>query len=170
MYVDYPATPEGRKLCKSQKINSSEHYSFNLFGLLTILTVGSLLILASHTVSPVVGHFQKWSKSEKARLRRQEWENMDVLQLLRLLLQRQGITPWRIDELVPVLSIRNPLFKMSWLSGHWAKASSAEVLDGSSIVESMEFLKPSGAVHDPEASSSSSRLFVGGQWLRPVPN
>jgi hypothetical protein len=122
-YIIPPDTDVGRKLCAQQKYRSSSHLSFNLFGIIFVLVMGSIIITISYSISPLVAASQLRSGSEKALYRRQEWQQDDVLHLLRAAFRGQDVGSWPEDSdaIVPVtIEFAN---KMKW------KASKEDIAD-----------------------------------------
>jgi hypothetical protein len=85
-YIVPPDTAEGKSLCGQQKLRTSDHTSFSVFGLAFIIVTGSIIIILSHTVPSLVAQAQRRSGKPKALYRREEWIQNDVLQLLRVVL------------------------------------------------------------------------------------
>jgi hypothetical protein len=85
-YIVPPDTAEGKSLCGQQKLRTSDHTSFSVFGLAFIIVTGSIIIILSHTVPSLVAQAQRRSGKPKALYRREEWIQDDVLQLLRVVL------------------------------------------------------------------------------------
>jgi hypothetical protein len=118
MYITAPNTTEGKNICNSQKILSTGQYSFSLFGLLSILGGGLLVIVLSNTIPPLVEKWQAKSFDEKAQYRRREWVANDVLYLQRIALESNGIGPWTANVNVPALMKGTVRFKLPWLYGN----------------------------------------------------
>ena len=115
MYITTPNTTEGKNLCNSQKILSSGQYSFSFFGLLFILVGGSLVIILSNAVPPLVRHWQAECRDERAQYRRHEWSANDVLHLQSIALDSRDISGWKMDADVPVLMKGVVQFKLPWV-------------------------------------------------------
>jgi hypothetical protein len=139
MYIVPPNTTEEKNLCRNQKVRTSTHYSFNLFGLLIILILGFILIVLSNTVPSIVFRLQRNKTKSSVKLRREEWEKNDVLSVFSYALEKSGIGPWmtggRHTE-VPVLSEANLRFTLPWLSDsnnekHYAEDISEDSVSGS---------------------------------------
>ncbi|KAI0448353.1 hypothetical protein F5B21DRAFT_497767 [Xylaria acuta] len=84
--------PEFRKLCNNQKIRSSAHASFSLFGLFFTLTVGLLLILVSYLLEPICEWFHK--RNGYNQYPYLEWVSNATLQLQRLAHEEAGFGTW----------------------------------------------------------------------------
>jgi len=118
-FVIPPTEEDAKKICNTQKIRSTEYYSFNFVGLLIILIVGVLLILVASFVPWLVGRRKERSKNPKTRYQQQEWENMSPLHLFRLALQGQGVWPWNTQMYAPILENINKKVQIYWLDGTW---------------------------------------------------
>ncbi|KAI0517479.1 hypothetical protein F5B22DRAFT_603142 [Xylaria bambusicola] len=91
LWTDY-ATPNSNKLCNSQKIRSTAHGSFSLFGLFLIFTLGIVLVLISYLLQPV-SEFLCKRKGYKA-FAHLEWTTNSALQLQRLAHEEIGMGTW----------------------------------------------------------------------------
>ncbi len=102
-YIVPPDTAEGKSLCGQQKLRTSDHTSFSVFGLAFIIVTGSIIIILSHIVPYLVAQAQRRSGKPKALYRREEWIKDDVLQLLRVVLTGPSDGYWvRKRSSVPV--------------------------------------------------------------------
>ncbi|KAI3319692.1 hypothetical protein HD806DRAFT_547935 [Xylariaceae sp. AK1471] len=83
--------PDNRS-CNNQKIRSTAHASFSLFGLLFTFVVGSLIILTSYLLEPVSKLlYKKWGCKTYAYL---EWTTNSTLQLQRLAHEELALGTW----------------------------------------------------------------------------
>ncbi|TGJ84886.1 hypothetical protein E0Z10_g3891 [Xylaria hypoxylon] len=87
------ATNSGQKsLCQNQKIVSTSYISVSLFGLYFTYITGSLIIIASFVLEPLLSYVQKrWKKREYENL---EWMTNQTLQLQRLAYEESGQGEW----------------------------------------------------------------------------
>ncbi|KAI1429252.1 hypothetical protein F5Y12DRAFT_727374 [Xylaria sp. FL1777] len=105
-----------QKLCNSQKIRSTAHASFSLFGLLFAFLLGFLITLTSYLLEPISGLlYRKWGFKGYAHL---EWMAQTTLQLQRLAHEELGSGTWsngtkeipttEAGDLLASLDISNP--------------------------------------------------------------
>ncbi|KAL0256121.1 hypothetical protein SLS55_008513 [Diplodia seriata] len=96
-----PANDRERALCRRQKIMSTAHSNFSVFGLSFIFAAGGLVILASWILEPLVAFVQRRCRLDSyARL---EWCANETLQLQRLAHEELGMGTWsKCDGDVPV--------------------------------------------------------------------
>ena len=100
-YIIPPDTFEGQHLCNIQKIPSSLHQSFSVVGLAIIILGGCFITVLRFSLPEAVGRIQL--QFGKGLHRRLDWVRSDALQLLRLVLEGQGIKRWKgKDCVVPV--------------------------------------------------------------------
>jgi hypothetical protein len=78
-----PDTPEGKNLCKSQKIRSTKYTSFSFFGIVMII-ISSFLII---TLSSLI-----------CKRYRGEWNQYDVLELVSEVFNHQEMVDWMGEE------------------------------------------------------------------------
>ncbi|KKY13326.1 hypothetical protein UCDDS831_g09109 [Diplodia seriata] len=87
-----PANDRERALCRRQKIMSTAHSNFSVFGLSFIFVAGGLVILASWILEPLVAFVQRRCRLDSyARL---EWCANETLQLQRLAHEELGMGTW----------------------------------------------------------------------------
>ncbi|KAI1261275.1 hypothetical protein F5Y18DRAFT_440585 [Xylariaceae sp. FL1019] len=104
---ELPLNDQERKLCRSQKILSSEHSSFNLFALIFTYSVSGLIITMSFIAEPILAYLSRHRKSEEYEYL--EWTANDSLQLHRLT-QEQGPEEWYGgSDNIPTTSVNNML-------------------------------------------------------------
>jgi hypothetical protein len=88
----FTPSPRALALTKQQKINSTAHASFSLFGLLFTFVVGCLIALISYLLEPVSKLlYKKWGFKTYAYL---EWNTNATLQLQRLAHEELGWDTW----------------------------------------------------------------------------
>ncbi|GAW18725.1 hypothetical protein ANO14919_082060 [Xylariales sp. No.14919] len=81
-----------RNLCNNQKIRSTAHASFSVFGLLFTFMIGFLITLTSYILEPVSGLlYRRWGFKSYAHL---EWASQTTLQLQRLAHEELGSGTW----------------------------------------------------------------------------
>ncbi|KAI1360715.1 hypothetical protein F5Y08DRAFT_348529 [Xylaria arbuscula] len=99
-YISPPLNEDEQKLCNSQKIRSSTHSSFSLFGLYIIFIFGAIIICVSFALEPVLACLYKRRKYKPYT--HFEWISNNSLQLHRLAQEELGLTKWlRCTEEVP---------------------------------------------------------------------
>ncbi|KAJ8124562.1 hypothetical protein O1611_g9078 [Lasiodiplodia mahajangana] len=107
-YIQYASRKEEKAICSNQKINSSFHISFSVFGIAVIAFVGFLVIITSLTIEPIAHFIQR--RLKQSAYRRLEWVSTGTLQLQRQLYEAHGVTSWRhCDELIPILEEQGAL-------------------------------------------------------------
>lgn len=86
--------PEMISLCRNQIVRTSRYTSFNMTGLLITVIFSLVIILTDVYLPSLVERFIKYRKvgTEQALT---EWENDDILQLQRQLLEAKGVGPWQ---------------------------------------------------------------------------
>ncbi|KAI0530167.1 hypothetical protein GGR58DRAFT_525224 [Xylaria digitata] len=95
-----PLNEEEQKLCNSQKIRSSAHSSFNVFGLYTTFILGAIIICVSFALEPLLACLYK--RRNYKPYAHFEWISNNSLQLHRLAQEELGLTKWsRCTEEVP---------------------------------------------------------------------
>ncbi|KAK8135053.1 hypothetical protein PG984_007065 [Apiospora sp. TS-2023a] len=100
-FVSKPANDQERHLCRSQKIRRSGYASFSLFGLLFTYILGSLIILMSFAVDPIMRCLHKRRKYRQYQYL--EWRTNGSLQLHRLAQDELGYGNWSgCTNMVPV--------------------------------------------------------------------
>lgn len=115
MYLTKPETAAGQDLCQRLKIRSGHYYSFNFFGLMVILVLGSLAILANKAILPLV-LWRQTTGTTRSQHKRTEWESNNILQLQSHALEGQGIGPWTNRWDVPILVPGSRCIGPSWMS------------------------------------------------------
>ncbi|KAI0456529.1 hypothetical protein F5B21DRAFT_522677 [Xylaria acuta] len=99
-YTTPPHNEEEQKLCNSQKIRSSAHSSFNLFGLYFTFISGAIITCVSFALEPLLACLYK--RREYKPYAHFEWISNNSLQLHRLAQEELGLTKWsRCTEEVP---------------------------------------------------------------------
>ncbi|KAJ3566505.1 hypothetical protein NPX13_g7103 [Xylaria arbuscula] len=99
-YISPPLNEDEQKLCNSQKIRSSTHSSFSLFGLYIIFIFGAIIICVSFALEPLLACLYKRRKYKPYT--HFEWISNNSLQLHRLAQEELGLTKWsRCTEEVP---------------------------------------------------------------------
>jgi hypothetical protein len=109
-----PTTAEARTVCSNQKIQSDSFTSFNLLGLVLILSIGGMIMIISAALPCAVERMQRHKKPFASL----EWITNDTLQLQRLAHEAVGAGTWdgacndyprtRKGELLACLDISNP--------------------------------------------------------------
>ncbi|KAI0552680.1 hypothetical protein F4679DRAFT_533495 [Xylaria curta] len=98
-----PANADEQNLCVNQKILSSDHTSFSVFGLLFIFTFGGIIIFLGLTLDSIVASIQKHRRSDPHR--RLEWGLNETFQLQRLAHEALGHSTWtNCTKSVPITS------------------------------------------------------------------
>ncbi|KAJ4303483.1 hypothetical protein N0V90_002378 [Kalmusia sp. IMI 367209] len=90
-----PGTCE--KLCRSQKVRSSEHYSFSVLGVSIILFLGLFLMLVATFLEFIAAGITGLCNRDQRRkpsYSRLEWDNNSFLQLQRLAHEAIGLGTW----------------------------------------------------------------------------
>jgi hypothetical protein len=85
-------TPEEAWLCQNQIIRGTSYQSFNVLALVLIFVSGLLISIFSMFVDDLTFYSQR--KCKRGTTRREIWENMDNLQLQRMLYERLGEGTW----------------------------------------------------------------------------
>ncbi|KAJ2995305.1 hypothetical protein NUW58_g1310 [Xylaria curta] len=105
-----------REACHSQKVRSAAHSSFNMFGLAFFFVAGSLIIIASLALEPLLAALHnRWGYRRYAYL---EWVSQETLQLQRLAHEQLGFGTWsgatntipttKLDEKLAGLDLTDP--------------------------------------------------------------
>ncbi|KAF2138136.1 uncharacterized protein K452DRAFT_361593 [Aplosporella prunicola CBS 121167] len=115
-FLDRPANAIEKRLCKSQKMLSTEHASFSLFWLYFIFILGILVIIIQYSIAPILGCIQR--RRSLDCYTRLEWNTNDTLQLQRLAHEELGLGTWsgaadgipvtRSGEKLAVLDLTDP--------------------------------------------------------------
>ncbi|KAF7519887.1 hypothetical protein G7054_g12945 [Neopestalotiopsis clavispora] len=99
-WYSFEDTDEG-VFCDSQKMRSSTHTSFSVFGLCFTYVTGALIILISAIIEPILTFFFK--RRGYQRFRELEWATNQQLQLHRLAHEPLGYGNWtRATKFVPM--------------------------------------------------------------------
>ncbi|KAI1744698.1 hypothetical protein F4680DRAFT_233535 [Xylaria scruposa] len=115
-WIRGPMDDDETDACNSQKVRSAAHSSFNLFGLALFFVTGSLIVLVSLALEPLLAALQdRWGFQQYAYL---EWASQETLQLQRLAHEELGFGDWsgatdaipttRLDDKLAGLDLRNP--------------------------------------------------------------
>ncbi|KAI1112279.1 hypothetical protein F5Y14DRAFT_463742 [Nemania sp. NC0429] len=99
--IQRPANNEEKKICRNQKVISTDYVSFSFLGLMIILVLGLVLIIVSFSLEHLAICIQtRWGGSGHRRL---EWITNGTLQLQRLVHEELGIGEWEdCDDTIPV--------------------------------------------------------------------
>ncbi|KAF2142170.1 uncharacterized protein K452DRAFT_270946 [Aplosporella prunicola CBS 121167] len=100
-YLNRPGSKEQHYFCNNQKIRSTAYTNFSLFGLTLILALGTIIIIISTFLEPIVSFILRCRRADTyAHL---EWGANETLQLQRLAHEGVGLGRWkRCEEAVPV--------------------------------------------------------------------
>ncbi|KAK7179517.1 hypothetical protein DPSP01_011952 [Paraphaeosphaeria sporulosa] len=85
------------KLCRNQKVRSSEYYSFNVLGMSIIIFVGVFLMVVGafiENIATTIGNTFSRDKQHNPPYSRLEWESNSFLDLQRLAHQALGVGNW----------------------------------------------------------------------------
>ncbi|KAK8137944.1 hypothetical protein PG984_001324 [Apiospora sp. TS-2023a] len=101
-WVSAPNNTEEHKLCNSQKIRSTTHASFSVFGLFFIVSACILLTTVNVTLESMTKCIQQRCRlNPYARL---EWTSNHTLQLQRLAHEELGMGEWTdCDKTIPIM-------------------------------------------------------------------
>ncbi|KAI3326299.1 hypothetical protein HD806DRAFT_552583 [Xylariaceae sp. AK1471] len=99
--IQRPANDVEKKLCRSQKVISTDYVSFSFLGLMIIFVLGLIIIIVSFSLELLASCIQRrWKKGGHRRL---EWITNGTLQLQRLVHEELGIGEWEdCDAMIPV--------------------------------------------------------------------
>jgi hypothetical protein len=97
-YLIHPSLNAEKSLCGQQKVRSTAHSSFSVFGLAFLLATGSLIVGLAYAIPILVERIQLKSETVAAQHRRDEWKQNGVLQLLRAVSEDQNPGVWTKDE------------------------------------------------------------------------
>ncbi|KAI1762725.1 hypothetical protein GGR53DRAFT_532247 [Hypoxylon sp. FL1150] len=98
---EFPSNGAQKEMCMSQKITSTAHDSFSLFGVLFTFIAGFLIIITSYILEPLFAYLYR--KSRYREYSHLEWTANGTLQLQRLAHEGQGLQDWaKCDEEVPI--------------------------------------------------------------------
>ncbi|TRX93773.1 hypothetical protein FHL15_005449 [Xylaria flabelliformis] len=117
-------------LCMSQKVKSTAHTSFSLFGLIFTYAVGFIVITASFLLEPVFWLlYRKRGHNQHATL---EWTTNTTLQLQRLAHEGLGFGTWsKGTENIPVAKTGDTLGCLDYTNPNHPVLGSAPVVDQS---------------------------------------
>ncbi|KAJ3577208.1 hypothetical protein NPX13_g3357 [Xylaria arbuscula] len=105
----FNATNPGQKtICRNQKILSNSYTNMSLFGLYFTYIVGTIIIVASYVLDPILSFAQKrWKNREYENL---EWACNETLQLQRLAYEESGQGDWsKCTDSIPVTAAHQEL-------------------------------------------------------------
>ncbi|KAF3026642.1 hypothetical protein E8E14_014501 [Neopestalotiopsis sp. 37M] len=98
--------PEMEKLCSSQKVRSTAHGSFSLFGLSFIFVGGSIIILISYLLEPVSSFLHnRWGYKKYSHL---EWTSNSMLHLQRQRMAHEEASLGTWPKSVETLQAKTP--------------------------------------------------------------
>ncbi|KAK5655220.1 hypothetical protein OQA88_6119 [Cercophora sp. LCS_1] len=101
LFTVKPKRAAERAMCRSQKINSKDHASFSLVGIVIVFSAGLLFVVISYSLDPLMACLQR--RRGVAEYRRLEWSTNGFLQLQRLGYETVGQGTWsNADGDVPV--------------------------------------------------------------------
>ncbi|KAK8088380.1 hypothetical protein PG997_003341 [Apiospora hydei] len=101
-WVQAPNNTEEYKMCESQKIRSSAHASFSVFGLFFIVAACILITTVNMTLESLAACIQKRCRLDPYS--RLEWNTNHTLQLQRLAHEGLGLGEWTdCDKAIPVM-------------------------------------------------------------------
>jgi hypothetical protein len=110
---------EGLQICASQKVRSTAYTSFSALGLSIILSIGSVIIFLNFCIVDVVFfvciQIQRWRAKSTSwvDLNRLDWTNSQFLQLQSVVLEAQGVGPWkRGGQTIPVVERSESEFRI----------------------------------------------------------
>ncbi|KAI0439641.1 hypothetical protein F4803DRAFT_530345 [Xylaria telfairii] len=87
-----PMDADETAACGSQKIRSTAYSSFNMFGLAFFFVAGSLIVVASLALEPLLAALHdRWGYQQHAYL---EWVSQETFQLQRLAHEELGLGTW----------------------------------------------------------------------------
>ncbi|KAG6365292.1 hypothetical protein INS49_006901 [Diaporthe citri] len=91
-YMVLPFNSHARDICNNQKIRSTKHVSFSLFGLYFTLVTGVLIIVTSYILEPIFECLYRRRKYREYTFL--EWSASETLQLQRIGFQGVGSGTW----------------------------------------------------------------------------
>ncbi|KAK7717432.1 hypothetical protein SLS64_002924 [Diaporthe eres] len=116
-YKVLPSNSHARDICNNQKIRSTKHVSFSLFGLYFTLVTGVLIIIISYVLEPIFECLYRRRKYREYTFL--EWTTSETLQLQRIGFQGVGSGTWtgytdniprtKQDEALTGLALEYPL-------------------------------------------------------------
>ncbi|KAF2143116.1 uncharacterized protein K452DRAFT_317357 [Aplosporella prunicola CBS 121167] len=140
-YLHPPKSPEGREMCKNQKIRSKAYASFNMFGLIFVVTFGAVITLISYSIEPIMECLYRRSKHRDGYAYL-EWVSNSTLQTQRMAHQSVGAGTWsKATDMVPLTEAGNKLATLDLQDpeqpvlrrSNGTFASALEMEEGSSI-------------------------------------
>ncbi|KAH8900683.1 hypothetical protein GQ53DRAFT_815545 [Thozetella sp. PMI_491] len=132
-YLIHPANAYQSYMCSNQKILSSMHTSFSLFGLYFVYIAGVLIIIASFAIEPFLAYLQRRRKYKTYAYL--EWTAYETLQLQRL--AYEGVSPGKwsgCTNYVPIINPNVPMVPLDVSSPNHPRLSNRnamEKVDGS---------------------------------------
>ncbi|PSN65906.1 hypothetical protein BS50DRAFT_677234 [Corynespora cassiicola Philippines] len=146
-----------RRLCKSQKVRTTNHYSFSVLGLAIILTVGGVIMLISVCLGLILELISKslLQKSGRFQYAFAEWKASSTLQLQRLAQEGTGMGVWsKTSGSVPVIEQGNELAVLDISNSKHIRLLSPKLASSSDIEESHKpGFKDRGYVQVPGADN-----------------
>ncbi|KAI1359055.1 hypothetical protein F5Y08DRAFT_350059 [Xylaria arbuscula] len=99
--IQRPENSEEKRLCRNQKVISTDYVSFSFLGLMIILVLGLIIIIVSFSLEHLAICIQRrWGGNGHRRL---EWITNGTLQLQRLVHEELGIGEWEdCDDTIPI--------------------------------------------------------------------
>ncbi|KAF2142305.1 uncharacterized protein K452DRAFT_297623 [Aplosporella prunicola CBS 121167] len=100
-HIKRPKNKQERYLCNNQKIRSTVYTNISLFGLILILSIGTIIILLSNFIETLVSFILRRRRADiYAHL---EWGVNETLQLQRLAHEGVGLGQWKkCGDMVPI--------------------------------------------------------------------
>ncbi|KAI0157482.1 hypothetical protein GGR57DRAFT_462040 [Xylariaceae sp. FL1272] len=102
-----PLNDQERELCRSQRILSSEHSSFNLFALVFTYSVSGLIITISFIAEPILAYLSRRRKIKAYEYLK--WSANESLQLHRLTQEERPEEWYGGSNKIPTTSVDNML-------------------------------------------------------------
>jgi hypothetical protein len=93
-YLLHSSDPGEKNICSAQKVRSAAFTSISVFGLVFVIVAGVIITLLAFSVPAVVKLSQTRTATADSLYRRDEWEQMDVLQLARSFSESQYPGTW----------------------------------------------------------------------------
>jgi hypothetical protein len=116
-YIIKESAPDSLQICNNQKIQTTEYYSFNIFGLAFIMALGLAVILVSYVLptASLAWRSRKGRLTMLAQYRQDGWKYDDLLFLDSLALEAHGVGPWRREYGIPIPHDVHDLFVPPWI-------------------------------------------------------
>jgi hypothetical protein len=115
-YIHKEQEPAQQQLCKNQKVRKKGFYSFNVFGLAWILSIGTLIIIISFILPSTTSSIRNRRRNELARYRDWEWKANDPLVLLSLALEANNIRIWTSADDYGAAQNSEMAFALPWIN------------------------------------------------------